>query len=95
VADVPPGTLRSQTVTDAEIERKVIDIVAQHTDAEPDSITRDTSFTNDLNADSLDIVELLMEFETQFGTKIPDDQAEKIHTVGQAIDFIKANRTAG
>jgi acyl carrier protein len=52
-----------------------------------------TSFTNDLNADSLDIVELLMEFENQFGTKIPDDQAEKIHTVGQAIDFIKANRT--
>jgi len=55
-------------VTDAEIEKKVIDIVAQHTDAEPESITRETSFTNDLNADSLDIVELLMEFEAQFGT---------------------------
>ena len=80
-------------MTDAEIEKKVIEIVAQHTDAEPDSITRDTSFTNDLNADSLDIVELLMEFEQQVGTKIPDEQAEKIHTVGQAIDFIKdANR---
>jgi acyl carrier protein len=85
---------RSNIVTDAEIEKKVIDIVAQHTDAEPESITRETSFTNDLNADSLDIVELLMEFENQFGTKIPDDQAEKIHTVGQAIDFIKANRKA-
>ncbi len=80
-------------MTDAEIEKKVIEIVAQHTDAEPETITRDTSFTNDLNADSLDIVELLMEFEQQFGTKIPDEQAEKIHTVGQAIDFIKdANR---
>ena len=43
----------------------------------------------------LDIVELLMEFESQFGTKIPDEQAEKVHTVGQAIDFIKANRTQG
>lgn len=43
----------------------------------PESISRETSFTNDLNADSLDIVELLMEFEAQFGTKIPDDQAEK------------------
>jgi acyl carrier protein len=79
-------------VTDTEIENKVIDIVAQQTDAERDSITRETSFTNDLNADSLDIVELLMEFESQFGTKIPDQEAEKLHTVGQAIDFIKANR---
>ena len=80
-------------MTDEEIEKKVKEIVAQQlTDAEPDSITRETSFTNDLNADSLDIVELLMEFEQQLGTKIPDDQAEKIHTVGQAIDFIKASR---
>ena len=65
-------------MTDAEIEKKVIEIVAQHTDSEPESITRETSFTNDLNADSLDIVELLMEFESQFGTKIPDDQAVKV-----------------
>ena len=76
-------------MTDEEIEKKVKEIVGQQlTDAEPDSITRETSFTNDLNADSLDIVELLMEFENQFGTKIPDDQAEKIHTVGQAVDMI-------
>jgi acyl carrier protein len=80
-------------VTEAEIEAKVIDIVAEQMGVDRGEITRETSFTNDLNADSLDIVELLMEFENQFGTKIPDDQAEKIHTVGQAIDFIKANRT--
>ena len=81
-------------MTDAEIEKKVIELVAQNLNQEADAITKDSSFTNDLNADSLDIVELLMEFEAQFGTKIPDDQAEKIHTVGQAIDFIKANRQA-
>ena len=84
-------------MTEAEIEQKVIEIVADQmgVDRNETKITRETSFTNDLNADSLDIVELLMEFENQFGTKIPDDQAEKIHTVGQAIDFIKANRPQG
>ena len=84
-------------MTEAEIEQKVIEIVADQmgVDRNEVKITRETSFTNDLNADSLDIVELLMEFENQFGTKIPDDQAEKIHTVGQAIDFIKANRPQG
>ena len=82
-------------MTEQEIETKVIKIVSEQMSVEKETITRDTSFTNDLNADSLDIVELLMEFEAQFGTKIPDDQAEKIHTVGQAIDFIKANRAQG
>ena len=79
-------------MTEQEIETKVIKIVSEQMSVEKETITRDTSFTNDLNADSLDIVELLMEFESQFGTKIPDQEAEKLHTVGQAIDFIKANR---
>lgn len=76
-------------MTEAEIEAKVIDIVAEQMGVEKSEISRDTSFTNDLNADSLDTVELVMEFEDEFETSIPDEEAEKIHTVGQAIDFIK------
>ncbi|RMH12842.1 MAG: acyl carrier protein [Planctomycetota bacterium] len=71
------------------MEAKVIDIVANQLGADKSAITRDTSFVEDLNADSLDTVELVMEFEDEFETSIPDDQAEKIKTVGQAIDFIK------
>ena len=72
-----------------EIEAKVIDIVAKQMGADKATISRNTNFTTDLNADSLDTVELVMEFEDQFDTTIPDEQAEKIQTVGQAIDFIK------
>jgi acyl carrier protein len=77
------------TVTESEIEAKVIDIVAEQMGVEKSEITRDTSFANDLNADSLDTVELVMEFEDEFETSIPDEVAEKIQTVGQAIDHIK------
>jgi acyl carrier protein len=76
-------------VTEAEIESKVIDIVAEQMHADREKITRETSFVEDLNADSLDTVELVMEFEDEFETSIPDEQAEQIKTVGQAIDFIK------
>ncbi len=76
-------------MTEAEIEAKVIDIVAEQMGIDKTEITRDTSFTNDLNADSLDTVELVMEFEDEFETSIPDEQAEKIQTIGQAIEFIK------
>ena len=76
-------------MTEAEIESKVIDIVAEQMHAEREKITRETSFVEDLNADSLDTVELVMEFEDEFETSIPDEQAEQIKTVGQAIDFIK------
>ncbi|MAY74319.1 MAG: acyl carrier protein [Phycisphaerae bacterium] len=71
------------------MEAKVIDIVAEQMNADREKITRETSFVEDLNADSLDTVELVMEFEDEFETSIPDDQAEQIKTVGQAIDFIK------
>ena len=54
-------------------------------------VTNEASFTNDLGADSLDTVELIMEFEKEFGLSIPDDQAEKISTVGDAIAYIEAN----
>lgn len=76
---------------EAEIEANVIKIVAEQMGVERSEITRDTSFTNDLNADSLDTVELVMEFEDEFDTTIPDDQAEKINTVGNAIDYIKGH----
>jgi len=76
-------------VTEQEIEAKVIDIVAEQMGADKAKITSDTSFVEDLNADSLDTVELVMEFEDEFETSIPDDQAEKIQTVGQAVAFIK------
>ncbi len=73
-----------------EIEQKVIDIVAEQMGVDKAEITRDTSFVNDLNADSLDTVELVMEFEDEFEMSIPDEEAEKIQTVGQAIDYIKS-----
>lgn len=71
-----------------EIEEKVISIVAEQMGVEKTEINRDTNFVNDLNADSLDTVELVMEFEDEFETSIPDEQAEKIQTVGQAIEYI-------
>ncbi|HCC52165.1 MAG TPA: acyl carrier protein, partial [Porphyromonadaceae bacterium] len=58
---------------------------------EESEVTNEASFTNDLGADSLDTVELIMEFEKEFGLSIPDDQAEKISTVGDAIAYIEAN----
>ncbi len=76
-------------MTESEIETKVIDIVAEQMGVDKGTITRETNFTNDLQADSLDTVELVMELEDEFETSIPDDQAEKIQTIGQAIDYIK------
>ena len=70
------------------IEEKVIEIICEQMGIEKSEITRETSFINDLNADSLDTVELVMEFEDEFDTSIPDEEAEKIQTVGAAIDYI-------
>lgn len=75
-------------MTEAEVEEKVINIVAEQMGVDKAQITRETSFINDLNADSLDTVELVMELEDEFETSIPDEDAEKIQTVGQAIEFI-------
>lgn len=72
-----------------EVEDRVIEIVAEQMDVDKSEITRETSFINDLNADSLDTVELVMEFEDEFELSIPDEEAEKIQTVGQAIDYIR------
>lgn len=86
---MPPGPHGVTSVTEQDIEAKVIDIVAEQLGADKGKINRETSFVDDLNADSLDTVELVMEFEDAFETSIPDDKAENIKTVGQAIEFIK------
>ncbi|TWT41136.1 Acyl carrier protein [Phycisphaerae bacterium RAS1] len=75
----------------AEIETKVKKIVSEQMGVSAEEIKRETSFVNDLNADSLDTVELVMEFEDEFEMSIPDEEAEKIQTVGQAIDYISAH----
>jgi acyl carrier protein len=79
-------------MTDAEVTEKVKAIIVDKLSVEPTEVTNEASFTNDLGADSLDTVELIMEFEKAFGIQIPDDQAEKITTVGEAIDYVKANQ---
>lgn len=73
----------------ASVSDRVIDIVAEQLGVEKEKITPQTSFVNDLGADSLDTVELVMELEEEFDINIPDDAAEKIQTVGQAIEFIE------
>ena len=75
-------------MTVEEIEDKVFTIVSEQMAINKAEITRETSFVNDLNADSLDIVELVMEFEDNFDMSIPDEEAEKIKTVGQVVDYI-------
>jgi acyl carrier protein len=75
-------------LTEQEITGKVISIIADQMNIDKSEISRDTSFINDLNADSLDTVELVMELEDEFEMSIPDEDAEKIQTVGQAIDYI-------
>ncbi len=70
------------------IKSKIIDIISEQMGVDKSEITRETSFINDLNADSLDTVELVMEFEDEFDMSIPDEEAEKIQTVGAAIDYI-------
>jgi acyl carrier protein len=80
--------------TTAEIEKKVIAIVSEQMSVEVAEVRRETSFVNDLNADSLDTVELVMELEDEFDLNIPDDEAEKLQTVGQAIDFIDKNQSS-
>ncbi len=73
------------------VEAKVNKIIADQLGVEASEVTADASFTDDLGADSLDIVELVMAFEEEFGLEIPDEDAEKITTVQQAIDYINAH----
>ena len=75
----------------SEIESKVKAIIVDKLGVDEAEVVATASFTNDLGADSLDTVELIMEFEKEFGINVPDDQAEKITTVGDAISYIEAN----
>ena len=75
----------------SDIENKVKAIIVDKLGVEISEVMSEASFTNDLGADSLDTVELIMEFEKEFNIAIPDDQAEKIATVGDAITYIEAN----
>jgi acyl carrier protein len=85
----PPGPSQRRSVHVASVEERVIDIVAEQLGVDRDKVTPDTHFVNDLGADSLDTVELVMELEEEFDINIPDDAAEKIQKVGEAIEFIE------
>ena len=75
----------------SEIAQKVKSIIIDKLGVDEAEVTNEASFTNDLGADSLDTVELIMEFEKEFNISIPDDQAENISTVGQAIAYLEEN----
>lgn len=81
-------------MNETEITEKVYEIVCEHMGASRDKIAKETFFINDLGADSLDTVELVMEFESAFDITIPDEDAEKIQTVGNAISYIQQKLTA-
>ena len=76
----------------SDVAERVKKIVIEHLGVEADKVTDNANFIEDLGADSLDTVELVMAFEEEFGVEIPDDAAEKIATVKDAIDYIEANK---
>lgn len=78
----------------AETEAKVKDIIINELGVDAEKVTREASFVEDLGADSLDTVELVMAFEEEFGMEIPDEEAEKLQTVGDAVDYIEKNQEA-
>ena len=75
----------------SDTNSRVVAIIVDKLGVDESEVTTEASFTNDLGADSLDTVELIMEFEKEFNIAIPDDQAEKIGTVGQAVEYIDSN----
>ncbi len=78
----------------SEISEKVKKIIIDKLGVDGSEVTNEASFTNDLGADSLDTVELIMEFEKEFDVSIPDEQAENIQTVGQAVEYLEAQKKA-
>jgi acyl carrier protein len=86
VKEAAPGATTSSS---SSVEERVIDIVCENLGVNKEQVTRQTAFIEDIGADSLDIVELVMELEEEFEITIPDDQAEQIKTVGEAIDYIE------
>ena len=78
-------------MTEEEIFNKISAMIADNFDIDQDKITKDTDFTNDLDADSIDLVEFILQLEDEFGAEIPDEEAEKIKTVGDAVAYVKAS----
>ncbi|MFA7073827.1 MAG: acyl carrier protein [Endomicrobiaceae bacterium] len=76
----------------ADIETRVKEIIVEQLGVDPSEVVTAASFINDLGADSLDTVELVMAFEEEFGIEIPDEEAEKIQSVGQAVEYITAHQ---
>ncbi len=90
----PPITPLPAILMATDTEPRVKSIIVEKLGVDESEIARESSFTNDLGADSLDTVELIMEFEKEFNMTIPDEDAEKIATVGDAVDYVDANRSA-
>ena len=82
-------------MSDNDIAARVETVICSKLGAEAEKVKPETNFVNDLGADSLDIVELVMELEEEFDMSIPDEDAEKIRTVGEAVDYIKNNQGKG
>jgi acyl carrier protein len=76
----------------SDVRSKVVSIIVDKLGVEESEVTNEASFTNDLGADSLDTVELIMEFEKEFNLSIPDEEAEKIETVGDAVSYIESHQ---
>lgn len=79
-------------MTEEEIFNKIKTLIADNFNVDQDKITENTNFTNDLDADSIDLVEFILQLEEEFGSEIPDDEAEKIKTVGDAVLYIKSHQ---
>jgi acyl carrier protein len=80
---------------DQELFEKIKDIIVEQLGVEPEQVTMEARFREDLEADSLDLVELIMEFEDVFGGEISDDEAQQIKTVGQAVGYLESRMAAG
>ena len=79
-------------MSEEEIFNKIKDMIADNFDVDKDKITENTNFMDDLDADSIDLVEFILQLEDEFGAEIPDDEAEKIKTIGDAVSYIKAHQ---